>query len=79
MKKALITLLLPIISLSTHAQSETPQQCIESFFVAFHQKSSMGLLPEQINKYLRFFQFMIKYWNSDVFLYCGFRFGRTKR
>ncbi len=29
----------------------------------------MGLLPEQINKYLRFFQFMIKYWNSDVFLY----------
>ncbi len=43
MKKALITLLLPIISLSTHAQSETPQQCIESFFVAFHQKDTADM------------------------------------
>ncbi|QAA82795.1 AarF/ABC1/UbiB kinase family protein [Aequorivita sp. H23M31] len=29
----------------------------------------MSLLPDQYDKYLRFFQFMIKYWNSDVFLY----------
>lgn len=27
----------------------------------------MSLLPDQYDKYLRFFQFMIKYWNSDVF------------
>ncbi len=27
----------------------------------------MGILPEHYDKYLRFFKFMIKYWNSDVF------------
>src|SRR5690554_5874064 len=27
----------------------------------------MGLLPDQYDKYLRFFKFMLKYWNSDVF------------
>ena len=26
----------------------------------------MSLLPEQYDRYLRFFKFMIKYWNSDV-------------
>src|SRR5690554_1737419 len=29
----------------------------------------MGLLPDQYDKYLRFFKFMLKYWNSDVFPY----------
>ncbi|WP_417265338.1 ABC1 kinase family protein [Brumimicrobium sp.] len=29
----------------------------------------MGLLPDQYDKYLRFFKFMLKYWNSDVFSY----------
>src|SRR5690554_1110067 len=29
----------------------------------------MSLLPDQYNKYLRFFKFMLKYWNSDVFSY----------
>lgn len=29
----------------------------------------MSLLPEQYDKYLRFFKFMLKYWNSDVFSY----------
>lgn len=27
----------------------------------------MSLLPDQYDKYLRFFKFMLKYWNSDVF------------
>ncbi|PKR80284.1 ABC transporter [Brumimicrobium salinarum] len=27
----------------------------------------MGILPEQYDKYIRFFKFMLKYWNSDVF------------
>ncbi len=27
----------------------------------------MTLLPDQYDKYLRFFKFMVKYWNSDVF------------
>ncbi|WP_107038720.1 ABC1 kinase family protein [Brumimicrobium mesophilum] len=27
----------------------------------------MGLLPDQYDKYVRFFKFMMKYWNSDVF------------
>lgn len=26
----------------------------------------MGILPDQYDKYLRFFKFMFKYWNSDV-------------
>lgn len=29
----------------------------------------MGLLPDQFDKYFRFFKFMMKYWNSDVFFY----------
>ena len=29
----------------------------------------MGLLPDQYDKYFRFFKFMMKYWNSDVFFY----------
>lgn len=29
----------------------------------------MSLLPDQYDKYLRFFKFMMKYWNSDVFDY----------
>ena len=29
----------------------------------------MGILPDQYDKYLRFFKFMYKYWNSDVFSY----------
>lgn len=29
----------------------------------------MGLLPDQYDKYLRFFKFMLKYWNSDVFAF----------
>lgn len=29
----------------------------------------MSLLPDQYNKYIRFFKFMMKYWNSDVFSY----------
>lgn len=29
----------------------------------------MGLLPDQYDKYLRFFKFMFKYWNSDVFAF----------
>lgn len=40
MKKIILIILLPVISLYTHAQNETPQQCIESFFVAFHQKDT---------------------------------------
>ena len=27
----------------------------------------MNLVPEQYDKYVRFFKFMLKYWNSDVF------------
>lgn len=27
----------------------------------------MSILPEQYDKYLRFFKFMFKYWNSDIF------------
>lgn len=27
----------------------------------------MSILPEQYDKYLRFFKFMLKYWNSDIF------------
>ncbi len=27
----------------------------------------MSILPDQYDKYLRFFKFMLKYWNSDVF------------
>ncbi|RFC53404.1 ABC1 kinase family protein [Brumimicrobium aurantiacum] len=27
----------------------------------------MGILPDQYDKYVRFFKFMLKYWNSDVF------------
>lgn len=27
----------------------------------------MGLLPEKYDKYIRFFKFMLKYWNSDMF------------
>lgn len=29
----------------------------------------MSLLPDQYDKYIRFFKFMMKYWNSDVFSY----------
>ena len=29
----------------------------------------MSLLPDQYDKYFRFFKFMLKYWNSDVFTY----------
>ncbi|MGO3181567.1 MAG: ABC1 kinase family protein [Aequorivita sp.] len=29
----------------------------------------MNLLPDQYDKYHRFFKFMLKYWNSDVFSY----------
>ncbi|MEO8933294.1 MAG: AarF/UbiB family protein [Xanthomarina sp.] len=29
----------------------------------------MSLLPDQYDKYLRFFKFMLKYWNSDVFAF----------
>lgn len=29
----------------------------------------MGLLPDQYDKYIRFFKFMMKYWNSDVFAF----------
>jgi len=32
-----------IFSLSIHAQTETPQQCIESFFEAFHKKDTVEL------------------------------------
>src|SRR5690554_102429 len=31
----------------------------------------MGLLSGQYDKYIRFFKFMIKYWNSDVFSFPG--------
>lgn len=27
----------------------------------------MSILPDQFDKYLRFFQFMLKYWNSNIF------------
>ncbi|PWH86605.1 ABC1 kinase family protein [Brumimicrobium oceani] len=29
----------------------------------------MGILPDQYDKYVRFFKFMMKYWNSDVFTF----------
>ena len=29
----------------------------------------MGILPDQYDKYVRFFKFMFKYWNTDVFSY----------
>lgn len=29
----------------------------------------MSLLPDEYDKYIRFFKFMMKYWNSDVFSY----------
>lgn len=29
----------------------------------------MSLLPDQYDRYFRFFKFMMKYWNSDVFFY----------
>ncbi|RYM32802.1 AarF/ABC1/UbiB kinase family protein [Brumimicrobium glaciale] len=31
----------------------------------------MGILPDQYDKYVRFFKFMLKYWNSDVFSFSG--------
>src|SRR5690554_4222703 len=27
----------------------------------------MSLLPESFDKYVRFFRFILKYWNSDIF------------
>lgn len=41
-----------------------------TIFVVFTKKVlNMSLLPDQYDKYLRFFKFMLKYWNSDVFFY----------
>lgn len=33
---------------------------------SFHKKSTMSILPDQYDKYIRFFKFMWKYRNSDV-------------
>ena len=38
----------------------------------------MSLLPDQYDKYIRFFKFMMKYWNSDVFSYTEEKIANTE-
>ncbi|MCG2431983.1 ABC1 kinase family protein [Aequorivita xiaoshiensis] len=38
----------------------------------------MSLLPDQYDKYIRFFKFMMKYWNSDVFSYTEEKMANTE-